>query len=66
MEQGDLILIKRLSRIMEIELEKTMEEMDDEVISICADWIMEIEGREELSNEEVQSRLAAIGLSKAI
>ena len=51
---------------MEIELEKPVEEMDDEVVAICADWIMEIEGREELSNEEVRSRLAAIGLNQAI
>ena len=66
MEQDNLVLIKRLSRVMEIELEKPVEEMDDEVVAICADWIMEIEGREELSNEEVRSRLAAIGLNQAI
>ena len=66
MEQGDLVLIKRLSRIMEIELEKPVEEMDDEVIAICADWIMEIKGYEGLSDEEVQRRLAVIGLNKAI
>ena len=66
MEQGDLVLIKRLTRVMEIELEKPVEEMDDEVVAICADWIMEIKGYEKLSNEEVRSRLAAIGLSQAI
>ena len=38
MEQDNLVLIKRLSRVMEIELEKPVEEMDDEVVAICADW----------------------------
>ena len=45
---------------------RLLEEMDDEVVAICTDWIMEIKGFNELSNEEVRSRLAAIGLSKAI
>ena len=66
MEQGDLVLIKRLSLVMETELEKPVEEMDDEVIAICADWIMEIKGYEELSCEKVRRRLDAIGLNKAI
>lgn len=59
---ADRRLMKKLMRVMEIEIEKPYEEMDDEVVALCADCLMELKGKEELSFDEIRRRLEEIGL----
>ena len=59
---ADRRLLKKLLRSMELELEKPYEEMDDEVVALCADCLMELKGKKDLSNEEIMRRLKEIGL----
>ena len=58
----DRRLLKKLMRAMEIELEKPYEEMDDEVVALCADCLMEMKGKKRLSSEEIKHRWEEIGL----
>ena len=50
----------KLTAIMLLESEKDYEKMDSSLVAECVDFLMELEGKEKLSKEEVERRVNAI------
>ena len=55
-------LYRKLMCAMETELAQPVEQMDDEVVALCADCLTELDGKTALPFEEVRRRLRTIGL----
>lgn len=61
--QNDLTiqsLIDKLRAIIELEMQKPLEQIDDTLVCECSDFLMELEEKESFSDTEVKKRVALI------
>lgn len=53
-------LIEKLRIIIDTEMEKPVEEIDDSLVAECADFLMDLEGKDRLSDDEIKCRVKEI------
>lgn len=57
-------LIEKLRLIIDAEVKKPCEVMDDALVAECADFLMELEEKDKLSDEEIRRRVKELPLSE--